>query len=95
MSKDQITWQISCLIEEIKLLNDRIICGDYTPKGAEKMGKEWGADLQQRLKDSPDVAEAWVSVAITYGGTLSMSWQISFNDGDKVNGNVTPIRRSL
>lgn len=94
MSKDQMTWQISCQIEEIKLLNDRILCGDYTSKGALAIAKEWMADLQERLKASPGVSEAWASASLGYGGIISISWQITFGDGETLRGNVTPVRRS-
>lgn len=94
MSKDQTIWQISCQIEELKLLNDRIICGDHTSKGALNIAKEWISDLESRIRQSPRVSEAWMSVSITYGGVLSLSWQITYDDKETIRGNVTPVRRS-
>lgn len=93
MSKDQVNWQVHCLIQELYFLNDRLIDGDHTERSALKVAKGWAADLKERLSLTEGVSQAWTDVHIAYGGFVCLSWNVTFYNGETIKGALTPVRK--
>lgn len=93
MSKDLATWQMSCILEELYHINDRVIQGDYTERGGLKKAKTLMAEHIKSLSSLPGMIEAWVDVSVAYGGFIQVSWRFVWNDGEVQRGNVIPVRK--
>jgi hypothetical protein len=93
MSKDLATWQMSCILEELFHINDRIIQGDCSSWGGLKKAQTFLADHQASLQSLPGMVEAWVQVSSAYGGFVQISWRFVWNDGDIQRGNAIPVRK--
>ncbi len=93
MSKDLATWQMSCILEELYHINDRVLNGDYTERAGLKKAKTLLADHTQSLSSLPGMVEAWVDVSVAYGGFIQVSWRFVWNDGDIQRGNCIPVRK--
>lgn len=93
MSKDQVNWQVHCLIQELYFLNDRLIDGDHTERSALKVAKGWATDLADRLRQLEGVSQAWADVHIAYGGFVCLSWSVTLYNGETIKGAVTPVRK--
>jgi hypothetical protein len=93
MSKDQVNWQVHCIIQELYFLNDRLIQGDHTERSALKVAKGWATDLADRLRQIDSVTEAWTDVHIAYGGFVCLSWNVTLYNGETIKGALTPVRK--
>lgn len=93
MSKDLATWQMSCILEELYHINDRVIQGDYTERGGLAKAKKFIADHQASLATLPGMVEAWVDVSVAYGGFIQISWRFVWHDGETQRGNCVPVRK--
>ncbi len=93
MSKDLATWQMSCILEELYHINDRVIQGDYTERGGLAKAKSFLADHKASLSSLPGMVEAWVDVSVAYGGFIQISWRFVWNDGETQRGNCVPVRK--
>ena len=93
MSKDQATFQVHCLLQEIYFLNDAVINGDLTSKTACKRAQDWADEMKTHLLKLDRLTEAWVVASISYGGLVTISWEIKWDDGDCSRGNQTPVRQ--
>lgn len=93
MSKDQINWQVHCLLQELQFLNDRLIEGDHTERSALKVAKGWATDLADRLRQIENVSQAWADVHIAYGGFVCLSWNVTLYNGETIKGALTPVRK--
>lgn len=93
MSKDLATWQMSCILEELFHINDRVIQGDYSESAGLKKAKTLMADHQASLASLPGMVEAWSDVSVAYGGFIQISWRFVWADGEIIKGNCVPVRK--
>lgn len=93
MSKDLATWQMSCILEELFHINERLIQGDLTQWGALKKAKGFLDEHKASLASLPGMREAWVDISMAYGGFIQISWRFDWQDGEVQRGNCVPVRR--
>jgi hypothetical protein len=93
MSKDLATWQMSCILEELYHINDRVIQGDFSEMGGLKKAKAMLGEHQASLSSLPGMIEAWVDCSVAYGGFIQISWRFVWSDGETQRGNCVPVRK--
>lgn len=93
MSKDLATWQMSCILEELYHINDRVVQGDYSSRAGLTKAKTLMADHQASLSLLPGMIEAWADVSVAYGGFIQISWRFVWTDGEIQRGNCVPVRK--
>ena len=93
MSKDLATWQMSCILEELFHINDRVIQGDYSSRAGLTKAKTLMASHQASLSSLPGMIEAWADVSVAYGGFIQISYRFVFADGEIIRGNCVPVRK--
>jgi hypothetical protein len=93
MRKDFATFILHNLIQEFYYFNDRIIFGDMSEKAVLKKAKDILADEQVRLAALDGCTEAWLDAHIGFGGFLTLSYRVTWKDGDVQRGNAMPVRK--
>ena len=91
MKNENIRWRVTCLLEEIRGLNSRIISGDHNERGGLRIARNWAKDLEALLIQEPGVKSVWVNAHLAYGGFVCITWAIELEDGSTDKGAQTPI----